>query len=342
MKKSVWISMIVATACIIVGLACAAVGYAMGGHNFMKPNIESKEYTVAEDFRDIRVDTISADVTFVPSEDGACRVVTKDDGRMNYTVVVVDSTLTISAERKSPWYKKPFSLFGGAGGARVTIYLPATEYQSLTVKTTTGGIEVNGRLNILGNVSLTATTGDIEWQGSAERLFAKATTGEISLENVTVAETITVETTTGGINLTRVIGGSLDIHATTGDIELVDSAITGQITAEVSTGEMTLTRVTCDGLDTQTTSGRIELTDTVAEGHIRAKTNSGAIRLVRADAASLSLKTTSGSVAGSLRTRKVIYAHSTSGSVNVPRFTEGGLCEIETTSGSIRITIADE
>ena len=342
MKKSVWISMIVAVACILAGLACIAVGHAMGGHRFMKSNIESKDYTVTEDFQNIRVDTISADVTFVPSEDGACRVVTKDDGRMDYTVGVIDATLTVSAEVKEPWYKRPFSLFGGAGGARVTIYLPATEYQSLTVKTTTGGIEVNGRLNILGNVSLTATTGDIEWQGSAERLFAKATTGEISLENVTVAETITVETTTGGIDLTRVIGGSLDIHATTGDIELVDSAITGQITAEVSTGEMTLTRVTCDGLDTQTTSGRIELTDTVAEGHIRAKTNSGAIRLVRADAATLSLKTTSGSVAGSLRTPKVIYAHSTSGSVNVPKFTEGGLCEIETTSGSIRITIADE
>ena len=158
---------------------------------------------------------------------------------------------------------------------------------------------------------------------------------------MTVAETITVETTTGEINLTRVTGSSLDAHAGTGDIEVTNSEIAGQIIAESTTGEMTLTRVTCDGLDTQTTSGRIELTDTTATGHIRAKTNSGGIRLVRADAATLSLKTTSGSVAGSLRTPKVIYAHSTSGSVNVPRFTEGGLCEIETTSGSIRITVED-
>ena len=343
MKKSVWISMIVAAACIVAGLVCIAVGHTLGGHKLMwNDDYVSSDFNVTEEFQNIRVNTISADVTFVPSEDGACRVVTKDDGRMNYTVEVVDSTLTVSAERKSPWYKKPFSLFGGAEDARVTIYLPATEYQSLTVKTTTGGIEVNGRLNILGNVSLTATTGDIEWQGSAGSLFAKATTGEISLENVTVAETITVETTTGDINLTRVTGSSLDAHAGTGDVELVDSSITGQITAEVTTGEMTLTRITCDGLDTQTTSGRIELTDTVVTGHIRAKTNSGAIRLVRADAATLSLKTTSGSVAGSLRTPKVIYAHSTSGSVNVPRFTEGGLCEIETTSGSIRLTIEND
>ena len=342
MKKSVWISMIVAGACILAGLACIAVGHAMGGHRFMKSNIESKDYIVTEDFQDIRVDTVSADVTFVLSEDGTCRVVTKDDGRMDYTVGVIDATLTVSAEVKEPWYKRPFSLFGGAEGARVTIYLPAKAYQSLTAKTTSGDIETESRLSILQGVILMVTTGDIEWQGSAESLFAKATTGEISLENVTVAETITVETTTGDINLTRVTGSSLDAHAGTGDVELVDSSITGQITAEVTTGEMTLTRVTCDELDTQTTSGRIELTDTTATGHIRAKTNSGAIRLVRADAATLSIKTTSGSVTGSLRTPKVFYTHTTSGSVDVPRSTEGGLCEVETTSGSIRLTIEND
>ena len=342
MKKSVWISMIVAGACILAGLVCIAVGHALGGHKLMwKDDYVSSDFNVTEDFQNIRVNTISADVTFVPSEDGACRVVTKDDGRMDYTVGVIDATLTVSAEVKEPWYKRPFSLFGGAEDASVTIYLPAKAYQSLTAKTTSGDIETESRMIISGDVSLTVTTGDIEWQGGSESLSVKATTGDVSLENVTVAETITVETTTGDINLTRVTGSSLDAHAGTGDVELVDSSITGQITAEVTTGEMTLTRVTCDGLDTQTTSGRIELTDTTATGHIRAKTNSGAIRLVRADAATLSLKTTSGSVTGSLRTAKVFYTHTTSGSVNVPRSTEGGLCEVETTSGDIRLTIGD-
>lgn len=342
MKKSVWISLIVAGACILAGLACIAVGHAMGGHRFMKPNTESKDYTVTEDFQDIRVDTVSADVTFALSNDGVCRVVTKDDGRMSYTVGVADSTLSVHAERKKPWYKKPFSLFGGAEDVSVTIYLPAKAYRSLTAETTSGDIEAECRLSVSGDVSLAVTTGDIEWQGSAESLFVKATTGEISLENVTVAETITVKTTTGDINLTRVTGSSLDAHAGTGDVELVDSSITGQITAEVTTGEISLIRVTSDGLDTQTTSGRIELTDTTATGHIRAKTNSGAIRLVRADAATLSLKTTSGSVTGSLATPKVIYADTTSGSVEVPKCTEGGLCEVKTTSGSIRLTIEND
>ena len=341
MKKSVWISMIVAGACILAGLACIAVGHAMGGHRFMKPNTESKDYTVTEDFQHIRVDTVSADVTFVLSEGGTCRVVTKDDGRMDYTVGVIDATLTVSAEVKEPWYKRPFSLFGGAEDASVTVYLPAKAYQSLTVKTTSGDIETESRMIISGDVSLTVTTGDIEWQGSSESLSAKATTGDISLENVTVTEGITAETTTGDISLTRVTGSSLKFHVGTGDIKLTDSAMTGQITAETTTGDISLTRITCDSLDAQTTTGCIELTDTVATGQVSAKTGSGDICLTRADAATLSLKTTSGSVTGSLRTPKVFYTDTTSGSVDVPRSTEGGLCEVKTTSGDIRLTIGD-
>ena len=341
MKKSVWISMIVAGVCIVAGLACIAMGHAMGGHRFMKANIESKDYTVTEDFQDIRVDTVSADVTFVLSNDGACRVAVKDDGRMDYTVGVIDSVLTVSAEVKEPWYKKPFSLFGGVEDASVTIYLPAKAYQSLTAKTTSGDIEAESRLSISQGVILLVTTGDIEWQGSAGSLFAKATTGDLSLENVTVTEGITAETTTGDISLTRVTGSSLKVHAGTGDTEVTNSEVAGQITAETTTGDISLTRITCDSLDAQTTTGCIELTDTVATGQVTAKTGSGDICLTRADAATLSLKTTSGSVKGSLRTPKVFYTDTTSGSVDVPKSTEGGLCEVKTTSGSIRLTVED-
>lgn len=341
-KKSFWISLFVAGACILAGLACIAVGHAWGGHRFMKDNTESKEYTVTEDFQYIRVDTVSADVSFVLSEDGACRVVTVDDERMNYTVEVVDAALTVTAEVKEPWYKRPFSLFGGGEDASVTVYLPAETYQSITAKTTTGDIEVDGRLSFSQSVILMVTTGDIEWRGRAESLFAKATSGDITLENVTVDKGITAEATTGDISLTRVTGSSLKIHAGTGDIKLADSAITGQIITQVTTGDIAMNRVTCDSLNTQTTTGRIELTDTVAAGQVTAKTGTGDISLTRADAATLSLKTTSGSVQGSLRTPKVFYTDTTSGSVDVPKSTEGGLCEIKTTSGSVRITIEAE
>ena len=83
------------------------------------------------------------------------------------------------------------------------------------------------------------------------------------------------------------------------------------------------------------------LTDTVASGSIRAETTTGDVTLTRADAATLYLKTTSGAVTGSLLTPKIFYTDTTSGSVSAPKYTEGGICEIKTTSGDIRVTVQE-
>jgi DUF4097 and DUF4098 domain-containing protein YvlB len=99
--------------------------------------------------------------------------------------------------------------------------------------------------------------------------------------------------------------------------------------------------VSCGELDLDVNTGDVTLTDTVASGNLRAETTTGDVTLTRADAATLHLKTTSGSVKGSLRTPKIFYTDTTSGSVDVPRSTEGGICEIKTTSGDIRVTIAE-
>ena len=94
-------------------------------------------------------------------------------------------------------------------------------------------------------------------------------------------------------------------------------------------------------LDLEVSTGDVTLTDTIASGNLRAETTTGDVTLTRADAAALNLKTTSGAVTGTLRTPKIFYTDTTSGSVDVPRSTEGGICEIKTTSGSIRMTIAE-
>ena len=117
--------------------------------------------------------------------------------------------------------------------------------------------------------------------------------------------------------------------------------VTDSLTVGTISGGLHLSRVTCGSLAMETTSGSIDLTDTAVTTPIQAKTTSGDIRFTRADAATLELKTTSGSVSGSLLTPKIFYTDTTSGSVDVPKSTEGGLCEIQTTSGSIRITIEE-
>lgn len=60
----------------------------------------------------------------------------------------------------------------------------------------------------------------------------------------------------------------------------------------------------------------------------------------KVSAAECFLSCTSGSVKGTLLSDKIFLTDSGSGSIRVPRSTEGGTCEITTTSGSIRIDIA--
>ena len=367
-KKSFWISLFVAGACILAGLACIYVGHILGGHKNMTliddRNMITVNHDAEGDFDRIRIDVIAANVELIPSEDEKCHVITKDSEYVEYTVYVVEDTLMIRATDTRAWYERLFT--GSVSDRSVEVALPREEYKSLDVKTVSGRVNVNVRYTFSEDVTLTstsgtigtaaaisghlemyATSGNLYARGFLNTVTARCVSGKISLGGKTVDGDCTVasadlETTSGSIVVTKATLQSLTAQTGSGSVIFEDLAVNEAISAETTSGSIRMNRVTCDSLNAETTSGRIKLTDTVASGHIRAKTGSGAIRLERADAASLSLRTTSGSVTGSLATPKVFYTDTTSGSVDVPKSTEGGLCEIKTTSGSIRLTIEAE
>ena len=48
MKKSIWITMIVAVACILSGLACIAVGHGLGGHRILSATVRPSSTEAAD------------------------------------------------------------------------------------------------------------------------------------------------------------------------------------------------------------------------------------------------------------------------------------------------------
>ena len=112
MKKSAWITMIVAGACILAGLACIAVGHALGGNKALTEGGKHMSKTVeaiyheSRDFDRIRIDAVAADVELIPSEDDKCRVMTKDSEYMEYSVRVVEDTLTVTVTDTRKWYER--------------------------------------------------------------------------------------------------------------------------------------------------------------------------------------------------------------------------------------------
>ena len=93
-KKSFWISLFVAGACILAGLACIYVGHILGGHKNMTliddRNMITVNHDAEGDFDRIRIDVIAANVELVALAD--------ENSVSNnvYIVIVVDEILLCS------------------------------------------------------------------------------------------------------------------------------------------------------------------------------------------------------------------------------------------------------
>ena len=76
-------------------------------------------------------------------------------------------------------------------------------------------------------------------------------------------------------------------------------------------------------------------------GELSASNTSGSVRLDNCDAANIYIRSTSGSVSGTLLSGKNFTADSSSGSVRVPASSGEGVCEVRTSSGSIRLEVRE-
>ena len=94
----------------------------------------------------------------------------------------------------------------------------------------------------------------------------------------------------------------------------------------------------CKKLTTEGSTGDITLDDCTA-AEIAVKTSTGDVRFAGSDAAKITVKTSTGDVIGSLRTPKVFTVNTSTGDVSVPHSSEGGSCEIKTSTGDVRIKI---
>ena len=237
--------------------------------------MQTNEYTIGESYQNISIDTITADIVFVPSDGEGTRVVCYEEEKLRHTVKVEDGTLVINGRDERKWYNQIGFHFNTP---RITITIPKGEYGALTVKNTTGDVEIP--------------------QGFT---FAGA-----------------------------------DISVTTGDITLASST-TGDITCKNTTGDTVLNGVRCANLTSTGTTGDLDMENVIATGDMNLKRGTGDVEFEACDAAELYIKVTTGDVEGTLLSGKIFQAKSTTGKVEVPQTTSGGICDVKATTGSIRI-----
>lgn len=308
---------------LVAGGVVVGVGYATT-RNEEDSAMEKREEVLEESFEDLKIDLDRSNIEFKKSEDGKNRVVCYEREKAFSKVEVDGNTLKITQRDERPWYKKWFFNWGWVTGdeMKVTVYLAGDAYNNLKVESKIGSVNVSSGFTF-NIVDVTTNTGSVTVDANATNY-------------------IDLETDTGSIHSTDVTATTLKAKSDTGSVNLTNVNIANDIKVEKHTGSLNIADSHCENMDVESTTGSVNVTRTTADGHMNIKSSTGSIHFDNADAATLNLESSTGSIKGSLLTSKIFQATSNTGVVNVPNTTNGGLCIVKTSTGSIKLTVVGE
>ena len=282
-------------------------------------NYETNVYEINESFYDIAIKTDTADIAFLPSDDGMCRVVCYEKSKESHSVEVQNGTLTVNVTNDKKWYDY---IGVNIDSPKITVYLPESEYSSLVIEESTGDIEISKDFEFK-SIDISLSTGDVKCYASAkEAIKIVASTGDIYVEGISAS--------------------SIDLTVSTGRVTVSDITCERDITISVSTGKAYLSDIACKNLTSTGSTGDISLKNVVSTGKISIERNTGDVTLEASDAIEIFITTDTGDVKGSLLTDKVFITKTDTGRIDVPNSITGGRCEITTDTGNIKISILDD
>lgn len=273
-------------------------------------------HEINEAYKDISILTDTADVVFVTAAGQDTRVECYENEKVQHSVSVKDGTLVIEARDTRKWYDHIGLFFKSP---KITVTLPAKEYGVLSVKSSTGDVEIAEDFSF-ESVDVSENTGNVICRASA-------------------SEYIRIKTDTGDITVEGLSSGKLDLSTSTGKVTVTDVTCEQDIKVSVSTGKTFFDGVTCEDLASDGSTGDLHLKDVKALCKFSLERSTGNIKFEGSDAAEIYAKTDTGSIKGTLLTGKMFSAKSDTGRVSVPDSTDGGKCELLTDTGNIKIEI---
>ena len=311
--------MLMAALLVVAGLGLFAVAMTANGWQFNKLSTDSYEtntYTIADPFDSIYLNTDTADIVFVPSTDGECKVVCYEPENARHSVTLEGSALTVKKADRQEWYAH---IGIHSETPRIQVFLPAGDYMALTVREDTGDIRIPADFRF-ASLDIETSTGDVATAASAAGLLKIATsTGHIRLENASA--------------------GSVDLSVSTGRVAVENVTCVGDLSLEVSTGESILSNVSCETFTTTGDTGELELKSVIATGTFSITRTTGDVEFDRCDAKEITIETDTGDVEGSFLSPKIFFIETDTGDVHVPKSTTGGACSVTTSTGDIELDI---
>ena len=262
-------------------------------------------------FHAVDFDVMDCDVKILPSPDGVTKLVTHTAENVPVTAEIKDSTLFVRQTDERRWTERFGIMEFGEASATLYINMTTEVSKSITVETRSGGIEITGDPSGRRMLSVHAKTagGDVRLTDiTASDAMFETVSGDISLQNITVDDWITLSsasgeavainctapkflhavTVSGDVTMQSIEAGSAAIQTTSGNVRLEDFHVDGH-------GPMEKTEIV-------TTSGALELTSLILDEPLSIQSVSGDVRFTLSQAQSYEIKTTSGDVTGTLVT----------------------------------------
>ncbi len=318
MNTKTKISLIIATALVLIGFIMFTVTMAILGFDFKKlstTEYETTEHTEISEFSNISIKSNTANIEIIPSDNNETSVVCYEEINLRHSVSVEDGTLVIRINKTKKWYEYIGINFDTA---KVTVYMPKGQYGNLTVDSSTSKVTVASDF-AFKNVDISINTGDVKF-------------------NAYSSENVKIKTSTGHITLGYLSAGQIDLKASTGKISASHVACNGKMSITVTTGDTSLTDVVCGSLTSSGSTGDLNLNYVVASDKFSLERDTGDITLKSCDAPEIIVVTDTGDVRGTLRSSKVFITKTDTGKVKVPDSITGGRCEITTDTGDIVIS----
>ncbi len=183
---------------------------------------------------------------------------------------------------------------------KITVYLPQKAYSELLVVASTADVRITKEFTF-NNISVTTSTGDI------------------TLSNITTVDT-NLTVSTGEVKLNKInCKNDLKIAVSTGDTEIYDSQ--------------------CGNLISSGSTGDLDLINVIASGKFTIERSTGDVEIEASDASEIAIMTDTGDVTATLLSSKIFSIFTDTGRINVPISLEGGLCQVTTDTGDIKISI---
>ena len=319
MGKTTKIWLVIAASLVVAGLILFVAVMAECKWDFDKMGTgkyETSVYEISEKFTGLSMNTDTADIVFAISNDGKCRVECYEEETAKHSVTVQGNTLIINVMDNKAWYDYIGFHFRSP---KITVYLPEEGYDSLSIKESTGDIEVPGEIKFQ-SVAISLSTGSVNFSAAVlDQMKIKTSTGNICVENTSA--------------------GALDLSVSTGKITVSNVICSGNANIHVSTGKTKLNDLKCKNLTSSGSTGDITLKNVIATEKVSIQRTTGDVRFECSDAAEIFVDTDTGDVTGTILSEKIFIVETDTGRINVPKSTTGGRCEIITDTGDIELEI---